>query len=85
VVGLQRVQIGDAAQLAGRVELAPPEARGRASVGDERAQALVLQRGQLVAREAPDGRVVELVLGKRHCDGAPARAPMPNTRSAFPA
>jgi hypothetical protein len=80
----QAREVGDPAHVG--VEPAAPETRRRAGVVHERPQALVLQRRELFARQALDGRVVEAVVRKRrHDDRAAARAPMPNTRSALPA
>jgi hypothetical protein len=77
-------QVRDAADVAGLVEPAPPERRRRARVAGERADALVLECGELVAREAAQGLVVDAVVGERHGDpAAAARAPMPKTRSAL--
>jgi hypothetical protein len=69
---------------AGLVELAPPEARRRVGVGDDRAQPLALQSSELIARQALQARVVDDVVGQRH-GAAAARVPMPKARSALPA
>jgi hypothetical protein len=73
----QPAQVGHAVNLAGVLEPSSPEARRLAGVGDDGAQPLVLQGAKLVARQAPERRVVGPVVrerGRRHGDTAVPRS-----------